>query len=271
MLGANGFRRLFHRFRGRKIEFDLKPYKKMLRGIEEHEQRLATLGNSQLADWSATLVSRARDGADLDALLINAFALVREASRRVLGMRPFDVQVIAGIAMHRARLVEMQTGEGKTLAAVAPAYLNALTGQGVHILTFNDYLARRDAEWMGHAYRFLGLTVGIVQQGMGTADRQRAYQADVTYVTAKEAGFDYLRDHLCMEGDQLVHRSFHFAIVDEADSILIDEARIPLVVAGGAVQPDENPYRMAEIVRGLKPDVDFTADEYFRNVNLTEP
>ena len=150
--------------------------------------------------------------------------------------------MIGGLAIHQGKLAEMRTGEGKTLAAVAPACLRALSGHGVHVLTFNDYLARRDAEWMGPIYRFLGLCVGFVQQGMSVAERQVAYRADVTYVTAKEAGFDFLRDHLCLEPGRLVHRPFHFAIIDEADSILIDEARVPLVIAGNAAEPPESPH-----------------------------
>ena len=270
MLSANRLRQLFHRFRGRIVEFDLQPYQKTLRAINERGHELTRLADGQLAGRSKDLISRAREGASLDKLLVEAFALVRETSRRVLGLYPFDVQVVAGIAMHQAKLVEMQTGEGKTLAAIPPAYLNALTGRGVHVLTFNDYLARRDAEWMGPVYEFLGLTVGCVQEGMSTAERQRAYQADITYVTAKEAGFDHLRDHLCMDSNDLVHRPFHCVIVDEADSILIDEARIPLVIAAGAVRPGESPYRMAELVRSLEPEVDFSTDRHSRNVNLTE-
>ena len=160
------------------------------------------------------------------------FALAREASRRAIGLRPFDVQVVAALALDRGHIVEMQTGEGKTLAAVMPAALQRPRRHGVHVLTFNDYLARRDAEWMGPVYAMLGLSVGFVQQGMTPAERRRAYLADVTYVTAKEAGFDHLRDLLATDPRQLVHRPFHFALVDEADSLLIDEARVPLVIAG---------------------------------------
>ena len=270
MIRSDKFRELFHRFRGHTIESDLKPYRKALTRINEREQALRTSGDRALARMSATLIERAQDGVPLADLLVEGFALAREVSRRVLGLRPFDVQIVAGISMHRAKLVEMGTGEGKTLAAVLPAYLNALGGRGVHVLTFNDYLARRDAEWMGPVYRFLGLTVCFVQEGMSAAEKQAAYRADITYLTAKEAGFDFLRDHLCVRSGDLVHRPFHFAIVDEADSILIDEARIPLVIAGAAAPPKESPYRMVEIVRSLRSDADFATDEYARNVNLTE-
>ena len=261
-------RELFHRARGRFIEVDLKPYRRLLAVIDQHAFEKADDG--QLKRESAALIARARDGVPLNHLLSEAFALVRQTARRVLGERPFDVQVMAAIAMHQGKLAEMQTGEGKTLAAVLPAYLNALAGQGVHVLTFNDYLARRDAQWMGPIYRFLGLTVGTVQQGMDSRERQEAYRSDITYLTAKEAGFDYLRDHLCVEKNELVHRPFHYAIVDEADSILIDEARVPLVFAGSTSPTDGDPYRAARLVRELDAERDFRTDEFSRNVHFTE-
>jgi len=264
-------RQLFHRFRGRAIEFDLTPYLKLLAQIDTQEKQLKTKADGYLKELSAHLVTRARAGAALDDLLAEAFALGREASRRVLGMRHFDVQVFGGIAIHRGRLVEMQTGEGKTLTAVLPVYLNALTGRGVHVLTFNDYLARRDATWMGPVYEFLGRSVGHIQEGMDANDRQEAYRRDITYTTAKEAGFDYLRDHRCAHRDDLVHRPFHFALVDEADSILIDEARIPLVIAGNTDDVVANPYEMAELVRHLQPNRDYGTDQNERNAYLTEP
>ncbi|MFC1636596.1 accessory Sec system translocase SecA2, partial [Planctomycetota bacterium] len=212
----------------------------------------------------------AKGGTRPDELLVEAFALVREAARRALGLRLFDVQIIAGIVLHQGKLAEMQTGEGKTLVAVLPAYLNALTGQGVHVLTFSDYLARRDAHWMGPVYNYLGLTVGFVQEGMSIGERQRAYTSDVTYATAKEAGFDFLRDHLCFEKDDIVHRPFHSVIVDEADANLIDEARVPLVIAGSTSTPKMDHGRMTDVVRGLDPGSDFDTDEYSRIVHLTE-
>ncbi|MHC4646530.1 MAG: accessory Sec system translocase SecA2 [Planctomycetota bacterium] len=263
-------RQVFHRFRGRCIQFDLKPYKKQLAEINERRCKLEAVEDFLLRETSNNLVARARDGAALDDLLVEAYALVCEVSRRVLGLRPFDVQVTAGIAMHQGKLVEMQTGEGKTLVAVLPAYLNALTGRGVHVLTFNDYLARRDANWMGPIYRFLGLSVDFVQEGMSASERQKAYRADITYLTAKEVGFDYLRDHLCLREADLVHRAYNLAIVDEADSNLIDEARVPLVIAASTAESAVNPYDMAELVRRLAPAMDFYTDEYERNVNLTE-
>jgi preprotein translocase subunit SecA len=195
---------------------------------------------------------------------------VREAAQRTLGLRPRDVQVVAALALSRGKVVEMLTGEGKTLAAVIPAFLNALAGKGVHVLTFNDYLARRDAEWMGPIYRLLGLSVGYIQGGMARAERQRAYLADVTYVTAKEAGFDHLRDLLANEPQDLVHRPFHFALVDEADSLLVDEARVPLVIAGSALRGSSSAERLAALVTSLEPSRHFDTDEYGRNVELTE-
>ncbi len=263
-------RQVFHRFRGRLIEFDLTPYRKLLAQIDAREEEIRKHTDSHLKELSSELIARARTGVGLDDLLVEAFALGREVSSRVLGMRHFDVQVFGGIALHQGKLVEMQTGEGKTLAAVLPAYLNALTGQGVHILTFNDYLARRDAQWMGPVYEFLGLSVGFVKEGMAPRDRRQAYACDITYATAKEAGFDYLRDHLCLSPDDLAHRPFHYAIVDEADSILIDEARIPLVIAGNTDEVVANPYEIAALVRRLRPGADYDTDENARNAYLTD-
>lgn len=270
MVGIRRLRELYQRFRGRIVEFGLQPYEKTLTRIDEREADVRGAADAKLAIMSASLGQRVRAGAALPDVVPDSFALVREAARRTLGLWPFDVQMVGGLAISQGKLAEMQTGEGKTLAAVAPAYLQALAGCGVHVLTFNDYLARRDAEWMGPICRSLGLSVGFVQQGMSIAERQSAYRADVTYVTAKEAGFDFLRDHLCMEPEQLVHRPFHFAIIDEADSILIDEARVPLVIAGNAEEPAKSPHAVAEIVRRLEPSIDFDTDEYARNVNLTE-
>jgi len=266
----SSLRRIVDRLQGSSIEYDLRCYEPLLRAIGERECNLQSIQDQEIKSLSKSLILRVQDACELDDLLIEAYALVREAAQRVLLMRPFDVQLIAGIAMNEGKLAEMQTGEGKTLAAVLPAYLNGLVGKGVHILTFNDYLARRDAEWMGPIYDFLGLSVGCIQEGMSKAERQQAYLADVTYLTAKEAGFDYLRDSLCMTADDQVHRPFHYAIVDEADSILIDEARVPLVIAGAIPPPETDPYRLAAVARDLKLHVDFDTDEEGRNIALTE-
>ena len=268
--GLDHLKQLFHTIKGRHIELDLSPYGKPLDAINKRSEELCRYDKQQLKELSEELLHSARSGTPVDELKIDAFALVREASARVLGLRHYDVQIVAGIAMHQGKLVEMHTGEGKTLAAVLPAYLNALTGRGVHVLTFNDYLAARDAEWMGPVYRFLGLTVGFVQDGMSLEERKSAYAADVTYLTAKEAGFDYLRDHLAYENGELVQRPFHFAIVDEADSNLIDEARVPLVIAGSESTETTDLHLMADIARNLAPVTHYSTDEYSRNMHLTE-
>ena len=259
-----------HRLRGGSIARDLDPYLPLLAEINRRKDELKQATDPALIRISEDLRDRTRTGVPLNDLLTEGFALVCEAARRSLGMDAFDVQIIGGMALHQGKLAEMQTGEGKTLAAVFPAYLNALTGRGVHVLTFNDYLARRDAEWMAPVYRLLGLSVGVIQEGMSREDRQRAYRSDITYATAKEAGFDFLRDRLCRDEKDLVHRPFHLAIVDEADSILIDEARVPLVVAGATGGPEISPYRMAEIAGDLDQGIDFETDEYARNVYMTE-
>ena len=258
----------WNKLRGHPIEWDLAEYRVLLGRVST--RKMEESSDEELKDKSARLKKQAVQGQPLNDLLPEAFALVREAAVRTIGLRPFDVQVMAGMAMHQGRLVEMNTGEGKTLAAVFPAYLNALAGAGAHIHTFNDYLARRDAAWMGPIYTFLGLSVGSIQQGMPAAERKAAYAADVTYTTAKEAGFDLLRDQLCISQDDLVHRDFHFAIVDEADSILIDEARVPLVIAGTSGEPKVDASHMAELVKGLREGNDFETDDGKRNIFLTD-
>jgi preprotein translocase subunit SecA len=237
----------------------------MLEAINAREADLARASDPELRDRAANLRGQALEG-----LLPEVFSLVRETARRVLGERPYDVQMLAGIALHQGKLVEMQTGEGKTLAAVAPVALNALGGRGVHVLTYNDYLARRDAEWMGPVYERLGLTVGCIQEGLSTAQRHRAYRCDVTYLTVKEAGFDLLRDGLCLDPAEQVHRPFHLGLVDEADSILIDEARIPLVIAGTLEEIGVDLGRLAGIARQMVRGADYDTDEYAYNIFLTD-
>jgi preprotein translocase subunit SecA len=231
---------------------------------------LARAEDAELLVRAQRLRGQARAGAALADLLPECFALIRETAWRVLGERPYDVQMLAGIALHQGGLVEMQTGEGKTLAAVAPVALHALTGQGVHVLTYNDYLARRDALWMGPIYQRLGLSVAFVAEGLTTDERKRAYGCDITYCTVKEAGFDFLRDSLCLDPGGQVHRPFHLALVDEADSILIDEARIPLVIAGNVEETRIDLPRLAAVARVLEPGLDFGRDEYGRNIFLTD-
>ncbi len=253
----------------RSTELNLEPAKRL---VEEINQiHLENLDDHALKEMSAELKQQAVNGTAAETILVQAFALAREAAARTLGLRPYDVQMLAAVALHYGSLVEMQTGEGKTLAATAPVYLNALYGKGVHVLTFNDYLARRDADWMRPLYEFLGLSIGFVQEGMSKEQRKKAYSADITYLTAKESGFDYLRSFLAGHPDELVQRPFNFAVIDEADSILIDEARIPLVIAGKAEKAHGiDPVRMAEVVETLKPGEDYSLDEYERNVFLTD-
>lgn len=226
--------------------------------------------DTKIKERSKRIIARARSGVSLDSLLVEAFALVREASRRGTGLDPHEVQVIAGLALHRGRIAELPTGEGKTLAAVFPTYLNALSGKGCHVLTFNDYLARRDAAWMGPIYALLGLSVGCIQEGMSAREKRKAYACDVTYATAKEAGFDFLRDHLCYSQKDLVNRPFHFALVDEADSIMIDEARIPLLIAGITDGTKTQSSQLPQWVRTLKQGQDYETDKEMRSVYLTD-
>jgi preprotein translocase subunit SecA len=265
-----GWRQWLGRLQGSPIDLNLLAYDTPLTEINALEAGLTTLSDDDLQERARDLRRRARAGEPLEGLRVALFAVAREAARRTIGLRPFDVQVVAALALDRGRIVEMQTGEGKTLAAVMPAALNALTGDGVHVLTFNDYLARRDAQWMGPIYQLLGLSVGFIQEGMTANERRRAYASDVTYVTAKEAGFDHLRDLLAMDAADVVHRGFHFALVDEADSLLIDEARVPLVIAGHVGRQLSAAPRLAAVVAALSAGVHFDTDEYGRDVELTD-
>ncbi|WP_373230904.1 DEAD/DEAH box helicase [Cohnella sp.] len=260
--------KLVQKVKNRFVQHKLKPYMEKLKAISLLD--LTSWDTEKLQAESLKLRKKVENGTPLSDLLVEAYALAGEAASRVLGMRPFDVQYMAGTALHEGHLVEMQTGEGKTLAAVMPAYLNALEGKGVHILTFNDYLAGRDAEWMGPVYRFLGLRVGFVKDGMSIEERQQAYAADITYVTAKEAGFDYLRDSITINKAEMVHRPFHYAIVDEADSLLIDEARVPLVIAGEVASSASDGSKMANLAKQLQLGEHYDFDENKRNVFLTE-
>ncbi|WP_150268304.1 DEAD/DEAH box helicase [Paenibacillus tepidiphilus] len=234
------------------------------------ERNLEAWDDGRLQAESFRLQQEAQSGTPLDELLVDAYALVCEAAKRTLGLQPYDVQIMAAIALHERYLIEQHTGEGKTLSAVMPAYLNALAGKGVHVLTFNDYLANRDAEWMGPVYRFLGLTVSPVQAGMSFSRKREAYAADITYVTAKEAGFDYLRDTIALDVADTVHRPFHYVIVDEADSLLLDEARVPLVISGDADSAMSDGIRFAEVVRQLNQAEHYDFDQFQRNVYLNE-
>src|SRR5436309_5588892 len=273
---------------GTQNERELKRLRPLVGEINALEPEIAARSDEQLRAKTAEFRQRLANGETLDDLLHEAFAVVREAGRRVLNMRHFDVQLIGGAVLHKGRIAEMKTGEGKTLVATLPAYLNALEGKGVHVVTVNDYLARRDSEWMGRIYRFLGMTVGVIQHELVDAERQVAYGADITYGTNNEFGFDYLRDNMKFDLSQYVQRGHHFAIVDEVDSILIDEARTPLIISGPAEESTELYYEVDRIIPRLKAGAvirgdtkaeerealeatgDYILDEKHKTVTLTE-
>ncbi len=238
--------------------------------INEFEPRIQAISDTQISEKTTEFKNRLAKGESLDDILPEAFAVVREASVRTLGLRHYDVQLIGGIALHRGTIAEMKTGEGKTLMSTLPAYLNALTGKGVHIVTVNDYLAKRDAEWMSQVYNFLGLTVGVILHDMGAQERKQAYEADITYGTNNEFGFDYLRDNMKFEPEELAQGDLHFAIVDEVDSILIDEARTPLIISGPAEKSTHLYIQANTIIPAFKKDTDYTLDEESKAVSLTE-
>lgn len=260
--------KLMQKFKDRDTQNKLKGYRDKAELIRK--RNLEAWDDQWLKVESLRLKKDAKLGTPLNELLVDAYALVCEAAKRKLGLQPYDVQIMAAIALHERFVIEQHTGEGKTLSAVMPAYLNALTGEGVHVLTFNDYLANRDAEWMGPIYRFLGLTVKSVQAGMSLSEKREAYAADITYVTAKEAGFDYLRDTITLSEADTVHRPFHYVIVDEADSLLLDEARVPLVIAGEPDSSGNDVIRFADVTRQLEQDKYYDFDEFKRNVYLNE-
>jgi preprotein translocase subunit SecA len=255
---------------GSENERTLKKLIPLVQQISSLESEVEKLSDDQLRLKTQQFREKLSQGLPLDDILPEAFAVVREASKRTTGMRHFDVQLIGGIVLHQGKIAEMATGEGKTLVATLPAYLNGLTGKGVHIVTVNDYLARRDAEWMGPIYKFLGLTVGIIQHDSSTQERQDAYHSDITYGTNNEFGFDYLRDNMKYDLRDYVQREHNFAIVDEVDSILIDEARTPLIISGPAEESTDKYYKIDRIIPRLKKDSDYTVDEKANSVTLTE-
>ncbi|MEI6642882.1 MAG: preprotein translocase subunit SecA [Novosphingobium sp.] len=247
----------------------VKSLDKIVRAIAAYEPEMQALSDEDLRGQTAKLRAQLEVGKTLDDILPEAFATCREASRRVLGMRHFDVQMIGGIVLHRGEIAEMRTGEGKTLVATLASYLNAIEGKGVHVVTVNDYLARRDAEWMGQIHKFLGLTVGVIVPNMNEYERRQAYEADITYATNNELGFDYLRDNMKQERSQMVHRPFNFGIVDEVDSILIDEARTPLIISGPTDDKSELYVSVDAVVKQISPEL-YEADEKTKNISLTE-
>jgi len=255
---------------GSKNERELKRIVPFVDLINAQEPLVKAMGDEELRSQTAIFKQRLERGEPLDDLIPEAFAVVREASVRTLGMRHFDVQLIGGIVLHHGKIAEMKTGEGKTLVATLPGYLNALAGKGVHVVTVNDYLARRDTEWMGQIYRMLGLEVGTIVHGLDDSERQAAYGSDITYGTNNEFGFDYLRDNMKYSRDQLVQRDPYYAIVDEVDSILIDEARTPLIISGPAEKSTDLYYQVDGIVPRLARERDYTVDEKARAVVLTE-
>ncbi|MBS1128746.1 MAG: protein translocase subunit secA, partial [Nitrospirae bacterium] len=270
---------------GTKNERDLKRVQSRVEAINALEADIARLTDGELkakTDAFKKLIRERTEGIEdsvelrgaektvLEEILPEAFAVVREASKRTLGMRHFDVQLIGGIVLHEGKIAEMRTGEGKTLVATLPVYLNSLTGRGVHVVTVNDYLARRDAQWMGPIYQFLGLTVGVIVHGLDDEERQASYNSDVTYGTNNEFGFDYLRDNMKFDLADYVQREQNYAIVDEVDSILIDEARTPLIISGPAEESTDKYYKINRIIPSLKKDADYTIEEKTKTVALTE-
>jgi preprotein translocase subunit SecA len=255
---------------GTKNERELKRIAPLVDEISRLEPAIKKLSDEELKAKTAYFKEKLANGASLDDILAEAFAVVREAAWRTVGMRPFDVQLIGGIVLHEGKIAEMKTGEGKTLAATMPLYLNALTGKGAQLVTVNDYLARRDASWMGPIYTFLGLSVGVIVHGLTDEERRKAYGSDITYGTNNEFGFDYLRDNMKFNLEDYVQRDFHYAIVDEVDSILIDEARTPLIISGPSEESTDKYYRINQIIPGLRKERDYTIDEKARTVVLTE-
>ncbi|WP_286803831.1 preprotein translocase subunit SecA, partial [Marinobacter sp. UBA2498] len=276
------FTKLATKMFGSKNAREIKRMRKTVMRINELEEQYGNLSDSELQGKTAEFRRRIDEGESLDALLAEAFATVREAGRRVMGMRHYDVQLIGGITLHEGRIAEMKTGEGKTLVATASVYLNALSGKGVHVVTVNDYLARRDADWMGKLYRFLGMQVGVVASGQPAEEKRAAYQADITYGTNNEFGFDYLRDNMKHERSQMVQRPFNHAIIDEVDSILIDEARTPLIISGPTEDKTDLYVTIDQVIKNFVADHNaipdsssegvgfYDTDEKSRTVSLTE-
>src|SRR5579862_4414062 len=252
-------------------EKELRRLRPLVARVNDLEPEIAALSDAQLRDKTIEFRGRHLAGEDLDSLLPEAFAVVREAARRTIGQRHFDVQLLGGMVLHQGRIAEMRTGEGKTLVSTLPAYLNALTGRGVHVVTVNDYLARRDRDWMGPIHESLGLRVGVIQHDMDYASRKEAYAADVTYGTNNELGFDYLRDNMALSPQEIVQGDgLPYAVVDEIDNILIDEARTPLIISGQAEESTQLYAIFARIATRLHEEEDFTIEAKHKTISLTE-
>src|SRR5271170_4748355 len=269
---------------GTKHEREIKKIRPMVAAINDLEPQMMALSDAELGAKTVDFKQRVANGASLDDILIESFAVCREGGRRILNMRHFDVQLIGGIVLHRGKIAEMKTGEGKTLVATLPSYLNGIGGQGVHIVTVNDYLARRDSEWMGRLHKFLGLSVGVIVHDLDDVERRASYASDITYGTNNEFGFDYLRDNMKFRIADCVQRGHNFGIVDEVDSILIDEARTPLIISGPSEESTDKYYKVnriipklvrGEVIEGKEPGQkyttgDYTVEEKHRSVALTE-
>ncbi|MDO4283684.1 MAG: preprotein translocase subunit SecA, partial [Clostridia bacterium] len=261
----NFFKKIFdHEYK------ELEKFKKIADEIELLEPEYAKLSDKKLKAKTQEFKDRLANGETLEDIKVEAFATVREAAYRVIGEKPFYVQLIGGLAIHYGNIAEMKTGEGKTLTSTLPAYLNALTGEGVHIITVNEYLAGRDAEWMGEIYRFLGLTVGVNYRDMNTQEKRDAYNCDILYSTNNEIGFDYLRDNMVVKSSDKVARPFNFAIVDEVDSVLIDEARTPLIISGGYMKSANLYMQTDKFVKGLKENNGYIYDEQTKSTSLDQ-
>src|SRR5436853_4531549 len=261
---------LVKKFVGSRNDREIKKIQPLVAKINDLEPHISSLPDEQLQDKTPEFKQRFENGETLEGLIPDVFAVVREAGKRSLNMRHFDVQLIGGVVLHQGRISEMKTGEGKTLVATLPAYLNALEGKGVHIVTVNDYLARRDAEWMGRLYKFLGLSVGVIRHGLDDDERRESYGSDITYGTNNEFGFDYLRDNMKFDLAHCVQRGHHYGIVDEVDSILIDEARTPLIISGPSEESTDKYFKIDKIIPKLIQDIDYTIDEQHRTATLTE-
>ena len=248
----------------------IQQYSQIINGINKLEEKVKNFTDSELQNQTNLFIQRIAQGENIETFLIESFAVVREASKRVLGLRHFDVQLIGGLRLHEGKIAEMRTGEGKTLVAVLPAYANALTGKGVHVVTVNDYLAARDAEYVGQIHRFLGLSVGLIQQNMTQVERKTNYSKDITYTTNSELGFDYLRDNMAVQLQDIVQRPFYFSILDEVDSILIDEARTPLIISGAGETPNIKYTKANSVAQLLLRDIHYEVDEKAKNILLTE-